>query len=57
MLAVLGKRLGRFGLTLHPSKTLYVDFRFKRPKGRHPATQVTSCLFGVHPCVGNVAQR
>jgi RNA-directed DNA polymerase len=45
MLAVLGKRLGRFGLTLHPSKTRYVDFRFKRPQGRHPATQATSFAF------------
>ena len=45
MLAVLGKRFGRFGLTLHPSKTRYVDFRFKRPQGRHPATQATSFVF------------
>lgn len=45
MLAVLGKRLGRYGLTLHPSKTRYVDFRFKRPHGRHPATQATSFVF------------
>jgi hypothetical protein len=45
MLAVLGKRLGRYGLTLHPSKTRYVDFRFKRPNGRHPATQATSFAF------------
>lgn len=45
MLTVLGKRLGRFGLTLHPSKTRYVDFRFKRPQGRHPATQATSFAF------------
>ena len=35
-LAVLGKRLGRYGLTLHPGKTRFVDFRFKRPGGgRH----------------------
>jgi group II intron reverse transcriptase/maturase len=38
VLAVLGKRLGRFGLSLHPDKTRFVDFRFKRPGGRpHPA--------------------
>jgi hypothetical protein len=24
---VLGKRLGRFGLTLHPDKTHFIDFR------------------------------
>ena len=45
-LAVLGKRLGRYGLTLHPDKTRFVDFRFKRPGGvRHPATDGTSFDF------------
>ena len=34
VLAVLGKRLGRYGLRLHPDKTRYVDFRPKRPYGR-----------------------
>jgi group II intron reverse transcriptase/maturase len=39
VLAVLGKRLGRFGLSLHLDKTRLVDFRFKRSGGRpHPAT-------------------
>jgi group II intron reverse transcriptase/maturase len=43
---VLGKRLARFGLSLHPDKTRMVDFRFKRPNGeRHPATQVTTFSF------------
>ena len=43
---VLGKRLARFGLSLHPSKTRMVDFRFKRPNGeRHPATQATTFAF------------
>ena len=27
VLAVLGKRLSRYGLTLHPAKTRFVDFR------------------------------
>src|SRR5580700_8305718 len=27
---VLGKRLGRFGLTLHPDKTHFIDFRPQR---------------------------
>jgi RNA-directed DNA polymerase len=45
MLAVLGKRLERFGLTLHPTKTRFVDFRFKRPQGRHPATTATTFDF------------
>jgi len=31
MLEVLGKRLGRYGLTLHPAKTRFVDFRADRP--------------------------
>ena len=32
-MAVLGKRLGRFGLTLHETKTRFVDFRAPRGKG------------------------
>ena len=32
MLAVLGKRLGRYGLVLHVTKTRYVDFRPQRRK-------------------------
>lgn len=42
---VLGKRLGRFDLALHPDKTRMIDFRFKRPHGRHPATQGTTFDF------------
>ncbi len=43
---VLGKRLGRFGLSLNPEKTRMVDFRFKRPNGkRHSATQATTFSF------------
>jgi RNA-directed DNA polymerase len=34
VLAVLGKRLGKFGLQLHPDKTRMVDFRFK-PSAQH----------------------
>jgi len=45
-LAALGRRLGRYGLTLHPDKTRFVDFRFKRPDGnRHPATDGTTFNF------------
>ena len=36
VLAVLGKRLERFGLTLHPDKTRFVDFRPERPDGDQP---------------------
>jgi RNA-directed DNA polymerase len=45
LLDVLGKRLGRYGLQLHPTKTRFVDFRFKRPQGRHPATVGTTFNF------------
>jgi RNA-directed DNA polymerase len=45
VLAVLGKRVGRFGLALHPDKTRMVDFRFKRPDGRHPSAQATTFDF------------
>ena len=31
VLAVLGKRLGKYGLQLHPDKTRMVDFRFRDP--------------------------
>src|SRR3974390_3217685 len=30
---VLGKRLGRFGLSLHPGKTRFIDFRPERQGG------------------------
>ena len=33
MLEVLGKRLGRSGLTLHPDKTRFIDFRPQRHGG------------------------
>jgi RNA-directed DNA polymerase len=36
VLEVLGKRLGRFGLTLHPDKTRFIDFRPQRRDGTHP---------------------
>ena len=46
VLGVLGKRLGRYGLTLHPDKTRFVDFRFKRPDGKaHPKTDGTTFTF------------
>lgn len=35
VLAVLGKRLGRYGLTLNATKTHYVDFRPPRGAGGH----------------------
>jgi hypothetical protein len=35
VLEVLGKRLGRHGLTLHPDKTRFIDFRPQRRGGTH----------------------
>ena len=45
MLDVLGKRLGRYGLTLHEAKTRYVDFRRRRPYGRHWMASATTFDF------------
>jgi group II intron reverse transcriptase/maturase len=38
VLAVLGKRLGKYGLQLHPDKTRLVDFRY-RPAARQEVTE------------------
>ena len=46
VLSVLGKRLARYGLTLHPDKTRLVDFRPERSQGaRHPETDGTTFDF------------
>jgi RNA-directed DNA polymerase len=46
VLAVLGKRLDRYGLTLHPDKTRIVDFRpLITDSERHPETDGTSFDF------------
>jgi RNA-directed DNA polymerase len=46
VMGVLGKRLARYGLKLHPNKTHLVDFRFHRPEGtRHPDTDGTKFDF------------
>jgi len=43
---VLGKRLQRYGLKLHPDKTRLVDFRIYRPEGAcHPDTGGTAFDF------------
>jgi len=36
VLEVLAKRLERYGLTLHPEKTRFIDFRPQRRGGTHP---------------------
>jgi len=42
----LGKRLARYGLTLHPDKTRFVDFRSTRADGKtHPETDGTAFTF------------
>ena len=58
LLDVLGKRLGRFGLRLLPTKTRFVDSRFQTPR------RASSCNGGnhvrlprLHPRVGDVAER
>jgi RNA-directed DNA polymerase len=46
VLAVLGKRLGRFGLQLHPDKTRLVDFRPERvPTEDAAGTRPTTFVF------------
>jgi RNA-directed DNA polymerase len=39
VLEVLGKRLERYGLTLHPDKTRFIDFRPQRRDGTQPGCQ------------------
>jgi RNA-directed DNA polymerase len=46
VLDVLGKRLARYELRLHPDKTRFVDFRSYRPDGKdHPHTDGTTFTF------------
>jgi RNA-directed DNA polymerase len=46
VLSVLGKRLARYELTLHPDKTRFVDFRSKRHDGKdHPEADGTAFTF------------
>ena len=43
VLSVLGKRLARYGLTLHPDKTRLVDFRPERLQcAQHPHADGTA---------------
>jgi RNA-directed DNA polymerase len=43
---VLGKRLEKFGLKLHPDKTRIVDFRFKRPTNSNSKSDGTFKFLG-----------
>ena len=54
ILAVLGKRLERFGLTLHPDKTRLVDFRpLMTESTRHPETDWTDLSSSASPMSGD----
>ena len=59
VLDVLGKRLGRHRLTLHETKTRYVDFRRKRPYVRASLDGVGHDLrlSRLYPCMGPVETR
>ena len=48
VLNVLGKRLGRYGLQLHPEKTSYVDLRRPRGKCGHVARTTFDFLGFTH---------
>lgn len=45
VLEVLGKRLGRYGLQLHPDKTRMVDFRFREPVPHGGGTATMATIF------------
>jgi hypothetical protein len=46
VVGVLGKRLARYGLTLHPDKTRFIDFRSYRSDGKdHPEADGSSFTF------------
>ncbi len=45
VLAVLAKRLGKYGLQLHPDKTRLVDFRAVRPPGEEEGKLPTNFTF------------
>jgi RNA-directed DNA polymerase len=57
LMRVLGKRLGRYGLLLHPTKSRFVDFRFKRPGGRQSSDGGDYIqLPWLHACVGPIKE-
>jgi RNA-directed DNA polymerase len=49
VLGVLGKRFARYGLSLHPDKTRFVDFRSKEVRDDHRAvTRQVLCKRHAH---------
>ena len=57
VLEVLGKRLERYGLTLHPDKTRFIDFRPQRSRWHASRLQGTTVrLSRLHPHLGKVAE-
>ena len=53
---VLGKRLGRFGLTLHPDKTHFIDFRPQRHGWMPQDCKAHSSTSLASPTLGKVAE-
>ena len=45
VLEVLGKRLGKYGLQLHPDKTRMVDFRFRDPEPHNGGASTMATTF------------
>ncbi len=45
VLEVLGKRLGKYGLQLHPDKTRMVDFRFRAPAPHDGGASTMATIF------------
>src|SRR5260370_2206913 len=45
VLEVLGKRLGKYGLELHPDKTTMVDFRYKPKSVKDEGEKVLATSF------------
>jgi len=57
VMEVLGKRLGRFGLTLHPDKTHFIDFRPQRHGGMPQTARPTLSTSLASPTLGQSRGR
>ncbi|WP_268811810.1 reverse transcriptase domain-containing protein, partial [Caballeronia arationis] len=59
VLRVLGKRLGKYGLELHPNKTQMIDFRFKPQSGHDDPQEPLATTFNfprIHSRVGDFGE-
>jgi hypothetical protein len=54
---VLGQRLGRFGLKLHPDKTRFLDFRPQRHGGTPPDCRPSRSTSSASPTLGQSRGR